>query len=183
MCECVLDAGALPVVLAELERSPLAGGWKSANQDYRVGDFVRVCGTVEAGTLSAGASLPSGAKAIVASRDDMLPGFYGVHLPETGQAASVRANNMLHEPRHGEVLRQEGILYAPDYVVNAAGIINVAAERLPGGYDEDAAMGRINRIADNLREVFELAEAEGVATNRAAEHLAEKRIAAAKQPC
>ena len=75
------------------------------------------------------------------------------------------ANNMLHEPRHGEVLRQKGILYAPDYVVNAAGIINVAAERLPGGYDEDAAMGRINRIADNLREVFELAEAEGVATN------------------
>ena len=67
---------------------------------------------------------------------------------------------MLHEPRHGEVLRQEGILYAPDYVVNAAGIINVSVERLPGGYDEDAAMGRINRIADNLREVFELAEAE-----------------------
>ena len=93
------------------------------------------------------------------------------------------ANNMLHEPRHGEVLRQKGILYAPDYVVNAAGIINVAAERLPGGYDEDAAMGRINRIADNLREVFELAEAEGVATNHAAEHLAEKRIAAAKQLC
>lgn len=92
------------------------------------------------------------------------------------------ANNMLLEPRHGDVLREKGILYAPDYVVNAAGIINVSVERFPGGYNEDEAMRRIHRIADNLREVFELAEERGIATNRAAEELAEKRIAAAKQP-
>ena len=98
MSERVLDAGALPVVLAELERSSLAGGWRSENQDYRVGDFVRVCGKVEAGTLSAGVSLPSGAKAIVAARTDTLPRFYAVHVPETGQSASVFSNDMVHEP-------------------------------------------------------------------------------------
>lgn len=92
------------------------------------------------------------------------------------------ANNMLLEPRHGDVLKSKGILYAPDYVVNAAGIINVSVERHPGGYDEAVAMAKIERIADNLREVFELAKAENIATNRAAERLAERRIAAAKQP-
>lgn len=92
------------------------------------------------------------------------------------------ANNMLLEPRHGDILKSKGILYAPDYVVNAAGIINVSVERFPGGYNEEEAMRRINRIADNLREVFELAKAEDIATNRAAERLAERRIEAAKQP-
>lgn len=92
------------------------------------------------------------------------------------------ANNMLLEPSHGDVLREKGILYAPDYVVNAAGIINVSVERLPGGYSEDEGMRRINRIGDNLREVFELAKRDGIATNRAAERLAQLRIAAARQP-
>ena len=104
---CVLDAGALPVVLAELERSSLAGGWKSENQDYRVDDYVRVCGTVEAGTLSAGSSLPSGAKAIVCDSvqglSHQLPRastggrLYDVRVPETGQTACVWANDMVHE--------------------------------------------------------------------------------------
>ena len=92
------------------------------------------------------------------------------------------ANNMLLEPKHGKVLRDKGILYAPDYVVNAAGIINVSVERHPGGYDEDVAMREIGRIAENLRQVFEIADAEGIATNVAAERLAEKRISAGKQP-
>ncbi len=91
------------------------------------------------------------------------------------------ANNMLLEPRHGDVLREKGILYAPDYVVNAAGIINVSVERHAGGYNEEVAMEKINRIDDNLTEVFKLADSEGIATNRAAQLLAEKRIEAAKQ--
>lgn len=91
------------------------------------------------------------------------------------------ANNILLEPEHGDVLREKGILYAPDYVVNAAGIINVSVERHPGGYNEAVAMEKINRIDDNLTEVFKLADEEGIATNRAANRLAEKRIEAAKQ--
>lgn len=91
------------------------------------------------------------------------------------------ANNMLLEPRHGDVLREKGILYAPDYVVNAAGIINVSVERLPGGYDEDEAMRRIHRIADNLQEIFEISDREGISTNSASERLAEARIEAARE--
>ena len=91
------------------------------------------------------------------------------------------ANNILHEPRHGDVLREKGILYAPDYVVNAAGIINVSVERYPGGYNEDVAMEKINRIDDNLTEVFKLADEEKIATNFAAKRLALRRIEAAKQ--
>ena len=92
------------------------------------------------------------------------------------------ANNILHESRHGNVLRDKDILYAPDYVVNAAGIINVSVERHPGGYNEEVAMERINLIDDNLTEVFKLADDEGLATNFAARRLAEKRIEAAKMP-
>lgn len=92
------------------------------------------------------------------------------------------ANNILLEPRHGDVLRSKDILYAPDYVVNAAGIINVSVERHPGGYNEEVAMEKINRIDDNLTEVFKLADEDGVATNIAAERLALRRIDAAKQP-
>ncbi len=92
------------------------------------------------------------------------------------------ANNILLEPRHGDVLRSKNILYAPDYVVNAAGIINVSVERHPGGYDEEIAMEKINRIDDNLTEVFKLADEQEIATNIAAKRLALKRIEAAKQP-
>jgi leucine dehydrogenase len=44
------------------------------------------------------------------------------------------ANNQLAEPRHGDILRDKGVLYAPDYVINAGGIINVYYETAPGGY-------------------------------------------------
>jgi leucine dehydrogenase len=92
------------------------------------------------------------------------------------------ANNVLLEPRHGEELRQRGILYAPDYVINAGGIINVSVEvNFEGGYDEAEAMRRIDRIDDNLKAVFELARDEGIPTNEAASMLAKRRIAAAKQ--
>jgi leucine dehydrogenase len=89
------------------------------------------------------------------------------------------ANNQLLERRHAEDLRQRGILYAPDYVINAGGIINVSVELLPGGYDEGIALKRIDRIYGNLLKVFEISEREGIPTNVAAERLAEERLAAA----
>lgn len=91
------------------------------------------------------------------------------------------ANNMLLEPRHGDELRKRGILYAPDYVVNAAGIINVSVERYEGGYDEQVAMERIHTIADNLEEVFQLADERDIGTHTAARLLAEMRIEKARQ--
>ena len=91
------------------------------------------------------------------------------------------ANNQLLEFEHADALREAGILYAPDYVINAGGIINVAVELLPDGYDEKVAMERIEGIYDNLKLVFEIAKREGIATNQAALKLAEQRLAEGKK--
>jgi leucine dehydrogenase len=91
------------------------------------------------------------------------------------------ANNQLHEPRHGDVLRERGILYAPDYVINAGGIINVSFELLPGGYDEARSVAKIDRIYDNLRQVFAIAREQRISTHVAADRLAEQRIAAGRR--
>jgi leucine dehydrogenase len=90
------------------------------------------------------------------------------------------ANNQLHEPSHGDELKRRGILYAPDYVINAGGIINVSMELQPGGYDETRALAKIDRIYDNLRQVFRIAREQGISTHVAADHLAEQRLAAGR---
>jgi len=86
------------------------------------------------------------------------------------------ANNQLLEPRHAGDLKDRGILYAPDYVINAGGIINVSVEVYSGGYDEGAALERIERIYDNLKRVFEIAREEDISTREAAARLAERRL-------
>ncbi len=91
-------------------------------------------------------------------------------------------NQLLDEEADGERLRARGILYAPDYVINSGGIINVAIELEPGGYREAASLARIARIADHLTEVYAIAEGEGIPTSRAAGRLAERRLAAAARP-
>jgi leucine dehydrogenase len=90
------------------------------------------------------------------------------------------ANNQLLEPRHGEMLAERGILYAPDFVVNAGGIINVSVEVRPEGYDEELARVKIDGIVDALRDVLDTAEREGITTHAAAEKVGDRRIAAAK---
>jgi leucine dehydrogenase len=90
------------------------------------------------------------------------------------------ANNQLLEPRHAEALRKRGILYAPDYVINAGGIINVSVELFPGGYDEATALERIDRIHDNLKRVFEISVSEDIPTNEAALQLAQERLTAGR---
>jgi leucine dehydrogenase len=90
------------------------------------------------------------------------------------------ANNQLREARHAQALKQRGILYAPDYVINAGGIINVGMELAPGGYDEARAMAKIDSIYDQLKKVFELAREHDLDTREAAEHLAEMRLKRAR---
>ena len=87
------------------------------------------------------------------------------------------ANNQLEAPADADRLGAAGILYAPDFVVNAGGIINIAAEQ--GGYDIDKAAHMVDAIHDNLTEIFDLADRLGVGTERAATQVAENRIAAA----
>ena len=96
------------------------------------------------------------------------------------KAVACCANNQLLEPRHADMLRERGIVYAPDYVINAGGIINVAVELLPGGYDEAVALERIGRIENNLRKVFDISRRENLSTREAAARLAEQRLAAGR---
>lgn len=84
------------------------------------------------------------------------------------------ANNLLLEPRHGKMLADRGILYAPDYVINAGGIINVGVEFAEGGYDEKLALDKIERIPAALRELWDIAEQQKIPPSDAADHLAER---------
>jgi leucine dehydrogenase len=93
------------------------------------------------------------------------------------KAVAGSANNQLLEPKHATDLRARDILYAPDYVINAGGIINVSVELLPGGYDESEALRRIDRIYDNCKLLFEISDNENISTREASQRLAEQRIA------
>jgi leucine dehydrogenase len=84
------------------------------------------------------------------------------------------SNNQLKEQRHGEVIREKGILYAPDYVINAGGLMNVYVEL--EGYSRERALSMTRGIYYNLRKVFAIAKAEQIPTNRAADRVAEDRI-------
>lgn len=89
------------------------------------------------------------------------------------------ANNQLAEDRHADALRERGIVYAPDYLVNSGGIINIAAELEPGGYDSRRAEEMGLRVYDRTREVFRLAREHDESAASAADRLVEQRLAAA----
>jgi leucine dehydrogenase len=85
------------------------------------------------------------------------------------------ANNQLAEPRHGDELYRKGILYAPDYVINAGGLIQVADELL--GYNRDRAFRKTAEIYDRLLQIFGISRREEIPTYLAADRMAERRIA------
>jgi leucine dehydrogenase len=89
-------------------------------------------------------------------------------------------NNPLLEAKHGAMLKERGILYAPDYVINAGGIINVSVEFAEGGYDEEEALRRIERIPQALTELWDIADQDGIPTSDAADRLAEQILAEAR---
>lgn len=90
------------------------------------------------------------------------------------------ANNQLLEDRHAQAVEMRGIVYGPDFIVNAGGVINLAQEVAPGGYSEQAATAKVNKIYDNMRHVLEIASAQRITTAQAANRLAEQRIEGAK---
>jgi leucine dehydrogenase len=85
------------------------------------------------------------------------------------------ANNQLAEHRHGDALRELGILYAPDFVANAGGLMNVFVEL--EGYSSDRAFDKTKQVYDSMMKVFKMAKDEGVPTHVAANRVAEKRLA------
>lgn len=87
------------------------------------------------------------------------------------------ANNQLLEERHGAMLRERNILYAPDYVANAGGILNGTIELL--GWKPEDALRKIDEIYDTTLRIFESAQAQNLTTNKAADQLAEERLRSA----
>ena len=131
-----------------------------------------------------GAAVVDPAKAHAVACDVFSPCALGAILDATTipqlacQAVVGSANNQLATDDDGARIQDAGVLYAPDYVVNAGGVINIAEEQ--HGYDRARADERIKGIHDNLLGVLDLAEADGLTTAEAADRFAERRIQAAR---
>ncbi len=89
------------------------------------------------------------------------------------------ANNQLEEDEHGDLLQQKEILYAPDYIVNAGGIINISVELT--GYNPEQARTQVAEIYHTMERVIDLAKREQISTARAADRLARDRIEEARR--
>lgn len=91
------------------------------------------------------------------------------------------ANNQLAEPRHGEVLHARGIVYAPDYAINAGGLVNVHAEhdghQTGKGFDAAGARSRVMAIHDTILEIVERAKTTNVPSYRVSDLIVEERLA------
>jgi leucine dehydrogenase len=127
-------------------------------------------------------------RALAAAVDVVAPCALGAVLDDEMvpalrcRVAAGAANNQLAEDRVADLLHDRGILWAPDFVANAGGIVNIAVELEPGGYDPRRARARVRRIGDTLREVYANASAIGATPLTAAMELARRRLSAAQAP-
>jgi leucine dehydrogenase len=92
------------------------------------------------------------------------------------KAVAGAANNQLFEEKDGLLLQNRNILYAPDFVVNAGGLINAAAEFEPGGYNPTVSRDKVTKIYDTLMIIFERAQKEDLPTSVIANELAEYKL-------
>lgn len=93
----------------------------------------------------------------------------------TARIIAGAANNQLSSPDMGDALAAQNILYAPDYVINAGGIINIASE-VNGNHSADWVEAKLAALPKTLTDIFEQAEKTGIATNVAADAMARARI-------
>jgi leucine dehydrogenase len=89
------------------------------------------------------------------------------------------ANNQLKEDRHGLILKEKGILYAPDYLVNAGGVMNVSIEF--EGWADSKSRRMIDTIYDKTLQVFAISDEQNIPVNKAADVMAENRIASMRK--
>ncbi|ETW98160.1 MAG: hypothetical protein ETSY1_19950 [Candidatus Entotheonella factor] len=87
------------------------------------------------------------------------------------------ANNQCLGPEHSAMLKARNILYAPDFVINAGGVINISVELEPEGYDASRAWTKVRHIAAVLPDIFDLADQEHTTTEHAARQLAAHKLA------
>jgi leucine dehydrogenase len=109
----------------------------------------------------------------------------GTAILDDGTVAQLRcravvgaANEQLAEPRHGDALHDRGILYGPDYVVNAGGLLSLLFEI--GEEDEEGVKERVRKIGPRTAEIWRRAERDGVAPHRVADQIAERRLEEAR---
>ncbi len=91
------------------------------------------------------------------------------------------ANNQLGEQRHGDLLQELGILYAPDYIVNAGGLLTGLDTLNPGGFNRQRAMEKVSHLYDAMESVIAISKDQKIPTYHAADVLAEQRIASIRQ--
>ena len=91
------------------------------------------------------------------------------------------ANNQLKDPAvHGLALKNKGICYAPDYLANAGGVINVSYEHAEGGYNKEASIRDIDRIYNRMLDILRISDETGQLSFQTADKMAEDRIEAVK---
>jgi leucine dehydrogenase len=126
--------------------------------------------------------------ALLADVDVVAPcALGGVLNPDTVPSLRCRAiagaaNNQLAAEPVAELLTERGILWAPDFVANAGGIINIAVELEPAGYAAERAEERVRAVGATLRTIFDEAEAAGATPLDAAMALAYRRLSSASAP-
>ncbi len=129
-----------------------------------------------------GAEIVAPEDAVAADVDIFSPCALGGSINETtidrlkAKVVAGAANNQLRTPDMDEALRARGVLYAPDYVINAAGVISVGLEIL-GRWTNEEMTGRIDKIGDTLSEIFQRAERDDRPTGAVADELALEVIA------
>jgi len=161
-------------------------GRKLAGHLTEDGAEVVICDVSEAAVesvraLHPGVEVAAGTKELLAAGLDVfspcaLGGAVDDDVAATVSAGIIcgGANNQLAHAGVEKILADRGILYAPDYVVNAGGVIQVADER--GGFSFERAKARAEHIFGTTTRIFEIADTEGVPSSAAADRLAEQRM-------
>ena len=97
-----------------------------------------------------------------------------IHQLNTKVIAGAANNQLADEVKHGRILKEKGIAYAPDFLINAGGIINVYGEL--EGYTKEESMRKTENIYNTTLEIFKLSEKENITTHRAAFNIAQNTI-------
>lgn len=121
-------------------------------------------------SISADVFAPCALGAIL--NDDTIPAI------ESPIIAGGANNQLLNEAKHAAMLQERNILYAPDYVINAGGLMNVCQELQ--GYDQQAAQTKAEGIYDTLLSIYETSDHQGITTIAASNKIAEDRISRAR---
>lgn len=126
-------------------------------------------------------AIPLNEKQLFSSECDVfspcaLGGFIDEDFIENfkGKIIAGAANNQLLTATHGDILRQKGILYAPDYVINAGGLINVSYEG--PNYNAQVVKEHVEGIYQTLLEILKIADEKNISTNKASDQIAEERF-------